>query len=238
MLSIRGGHVIKTKKQGLLIVLSGPSGCGKNTVCNDLKKQNTNVWESISMTSRAIRPNEVDKKDYYFVSKEQFEQYIHAGKMLEYASFAGNYYGTPKDAVQKQLDQGKDVILVIEIQGALQIKEKVPQALFIFLLPPSMEELRNRLEKRKTESKEKMIERFQIAYQEINELPKYNYVIINDDYHVAANKLNAIITAEKCRVDRIEEVYLNTEEEKIHETLVQKDLENIPINITKEVPKK
>ena len=229
--------MIRTKKQGLLIVLSGPSGCGKNTVCNDLKKQNTNVWESISMTSRAIRPNEVDKKDYYFVSKEQFEQYIHAGKMLEYASFAGNYYGTPKDAVQKQLDQGKDVILVIEIQGALQIKEKVPQALFIFL-PPSMEELRNRLEKRKTESKEKMMERFQIAYQEINELPKYNYVIINDDYHVAANKLNAIITAEKCRVDRIEEVYLNTEEEKIHETLVQKDLENIPINITKEVPKK
>ena len=238
MLSIRGGHVIKTKKQGLLIVLSGPSGCGKNTVCNDLKKQNHNVWESISMTSRAIRPNEIDKKDYYFVSKEQFEQYIQEEKMLEYASFAGNYYGTPKEAVQKQLDQGKDVILVIEIQGALQIKEKVPQALFIFLLPPSMNELRNRLEKRKTESKEKMMERFRIAYQEVNELPKYNYVIINDDYHLAASKLNAIITAEKCRVDRIEEVYLNNEEEKIHETLVQKDLKNIPINIIENASKK
>ncbi len=238
MLSIRGENVIKTKKQGLLIVLSGPSGCGKNTICNALKEINHNVWESISMTSRKIRPNEVDQKDYYFVSKEAFEQCIQEDKMLEYASFAGNYYGTPKEAVQKQLDQGKDVILVIEIQGALQIKEKLPQALFVFLLPPSMQELRNRLEKRKTESEDKMMERFQIAYREINELPKYNYVIVNDDYHVAAKKLDAIITAEKCRVDRIEEVYLNNEEEKIHETLVQKDLENTPIDITKQTPKK
>ena len=238
MLSIRGENVIKTKKQGLLIVLSGPSGCGKNTICNALKEINHNVWESISMTSRKIRPNEVDQKDYYFVSKEAFEQCIQEDKMLEYASFAGNYYGTPKEAVQKQLDQGKDVILVIEIQGALQIKEKLPQALFVFLLPPSMQELRNRLEKRKTESEDKMMERFQIAYREINELPKYNYVIVNDDYHVAAKKLDAIITAEKCRVDRIEEVYLNNEEEKIHETLIQKDLENTPIDITKQTPKK
>lgn len=238
MLSIRGENVIKTKKQGLLIVLSGPSGCGKNTICNALKEINHNVWESISMTSRKIRPNEVNQKDYYFVSKEAFEQCIQEDKMLEYASFAGNYYGTPKEAVQKQLDQGKDVILVIEIQGALQIKEKLPQALFVFLLPPSMQELRNRLEKRKTESEDKMMERFQIAYREINELPKYNYVIVNDDYHVAAKKLDAIITAEKCRVDRIEEVYLNNEEEKIHETLVQKDLENTPIDITKQTPKK
>lgn len=230
--------MIKTKKQGLLIVLSGPSGCGKNTICNALKEINNNVWESISMTSRKIRPNEVDQKDYYFVSKEAFEQCIQEDKMLEYASFAGNYYGTPKEAVQKQLDQGKDVILVIEIQGALQIKEKLPQALFVFLLPPSMQELRNRLEKRKTESEDKMMERFQIAYREINELPKYNYVIVNDDYHVAAKKLDAIITAEKCRVDRIEEAYLNNEEEKIHETLVQKDLENTPIDITKQTPKK
>ena len=238
MLSIRGENVIKTKKQGLLIVLSGPSGCGKNTICNALKEINHNVWESISMTSRKIRPNEVDQKDYYFVSKEAFEQCIQEDKMLEYASFAGNYYGTPKEAVQKQLDQGKDVILVIEIQGALQIKEKLPQALFVFLLPPSMQELRNRLEKRKTESEDKMMERFQIAYREINELPKYNYVIVNDDYHVAAKKLDAIITAEKCRVDRIEEVYINNEEEKIYETLVQKDLENTPIDITKQTPKK
>lgn len=225
--------MIKTKKQGLLIVLSGPSGCGKNTVCNALKKENKNIWESISMTSRDRRPGEKNNEDYYFVTKEEFEEKIKENKMLEYASFAGNYYGTPKDAVQQKLDEGKDVILVIEIQGALKIKEILPQSLFVFLLPPSMNELKKRLERRKTETKEKMMERFEIAYREINELPKYNYVIVNDDYEEAANKLNAIITAEKCRVERIEEVYLNTYEEKIHESLVQKELVNEPLNITK-----
>lgn len=225
--------MIKTKKQGLLIVLSGPSGCGKNTVCNALKKENKNIWESISMTSRDRRPGEKNNEDYYFVTKEEFEEKIKKNKMLEYASFAGNYYGTPKDAVQQKLDEGKDVILVIEIQGALKIKEILPQSLFVFLLPPSMNELKKRLERRKTETKEKMMERFEIAYREINELPKYNYVIVNDDYEEAANKLNAIITAEKCRVERIEEVYLNTDEEKIHESLVQKELVNEPLNITK-----
>ena len=225
--------MIKTKKQGLLIVLSGPSGCGKNTVCNALKKENKNIWESISMTSRERRPGEKNNEDYYFVTKEEFEEKIKENKMLEYASFAGNYYGTPKDAVQQKLDEGKDVILVIEIQGALKIKEILPQSLFVFLLPPSMNELKKRLERRKTETKEKMMERFEIAYREINELPKYNYVIVNDDYEEAANKLNAIITAEKCRVERIEEVYLNTDEEKIHESLVQKELVNEPLNITK-----
>ena len=225
--------MIKTKKQGLLIVLSGPSGCGKNTVCNALKKENKNIWESISMTSRDRRPGEKNNEDYYFVTKEEFEEKIKENKMLEYASFAGNYYGTPKDAVQQKLDEGKDVILVIEIQGALKIKEILPQSLFVFLLPPSMNELKKRLERRKTETKEKMMERFEIAYREINELPNYNYVIVNDDYEEAANKLNAIITAEKCRVERIEEVYLNTDEEKIHESLVQKELVNEPLNITK-----
>ena len=225
--------MIKTKKQGLLIVLSGPSGCGKNTVCNALKKENKNIWESISMTSRDRRPGEKNNEDYYFVTKEEFEEKIKENKMLEYASFAGNYYGTPKDAVQQKLDEGKDVILVIEIQGALKIKEILPQSLFVFLLPPSMNELKKRLERRKTETKEKMMERFEIAYREINELPKYNYVIVNDDYEEAANKLNAIITAEKCRVERIEDVYLNTDEEKIHESLVQKELVNEPLNITK-----
>ena len=225
--------MIKTKKQGLLIVLSGPSGCGKNTVCNAIKKENKNIWEYISMTSRDRRPGEKNNEDYYFVTKEEFEEKIKENKMLEYASFAGNYYGTPKDAVQQKLDEGKDVILVIEIQGALKIKEILPQSLFVFLLPPSMNELKKRLERRKTETKEKMMERFEIAYREINELPKYNYVIVNDDYEEAANKLNAIITAEKCRVERIEEVYLNTDEEKIHESLVQKELVNEPLNITK-----
>lgn len=223
--------MIKTKKQGLLIVLSGPSGSGKNTVCDMAKEVMPNIWESVSMTSRKPRKGEVDGKDYYFVSEEEFEKNIEEGKMLEHAKFAGNYYGTPRESVQKQLDAGKDVLLVIEIQGALQIKEKIPQALFVFLLPPSMKELKRRLRMRKTETEEKLMERFETAYKEINELPKYNYVIVNDKADEAARKLEAIISAEKCRVDRIEEVFLDTDEERLHEELVDKDLINEPLDL-------
>ena len=225
--------MIKTKKQGLLIVLSGPSGSGKNTVCDELKKNNPNIWESISMTSRKPRHGEEDGKAYYFVSEEGFEDNIKNDKMLEYAKFAGNYYGTPRGSVQEHLDKGEDVILVIEIQGALQIKKKIPHALFIFLLPPSMRELKRRLTDRHTESKEKVMERFETAYKEINELSKYNYVIVNDEIKEAADKLEAIIKAERCRVDRIEEVFLDSPEEKIHETLIDKDLENKPVDVNK-----
>ena len=223
--------MIKTKKQGLLIVLSGPSGSGKNTVCDMAKEVMPNIWESVSMTSRKPRKGEVDGKDYYFVSEEEFEKNIEEDKMLEHAKFAGNYYGTPRESVQKQLDAGKDVLLVIEIQGALQIKEKIPQALFVFLLPPSMKELKRRLRMRKTETEEKLMERFETAYKEINELPKYNYVIVNDKADEAARKLEAIINAEKCRVDRIEEVFLDTDEERLHEELVDKDLVNEPLDL-------
>lgn len=225
--------MIKTKKQGLLIVLSGPSGSGKNTVCDEVKKNNSNIWESISMTSRKPRKGEEDGKAYYFVSENEFEKNIEDDKMLEWAKFAGNYYGTPKESVQKHLDKGEDVILVIEIQGALQIKKKLPHALFIFLLPPSMRELKRRLTDRHTESEEKILERFETAYKEINEISKYNYVIINDKVEEAAQKLDAIIKAERCRVDRIEEVFLDTSEEKIHEILVDKDLENKPVDVNK-----
>ena len=225
--------MIKTKKQGLLIVLSGPSGSGKNTVCDEVKKNNKNIWESISMTSRKPRKGEIDGQSYYFVSEEEFKKNIEDDNMLEYAKFAGNYYGTPKKNIQKHLDNGEDVILVIEIQGALQIKQKVAQALFVFLLPPSMKELKRRLIDRNTESSSKVMERFERAYKEINELSKYNYVIVNDNVKDAAKKLESIILAERCRVDRIEEVFLDTLEEKIHETLVDKDLENKPINLNK-----
>ena len=225
--------MIKTKKQGLLIVLSGPSGSGKNTVCDEVKKNNKNIWESISMTSRKPRKGEIDGKSYYFVTEEEFKKNIEDDNMLEYAKFAGNYYGTPKKNIQKHLDNGEAVILVIEIQGALQIKQKVAQALFVFLLPPSMKELKRRLIDRNTESSSKVMERFERAYKEINELSKYNYVIVNDNVKDAAKKLESIILAERCRVDRIEEVFLDTLEEKIHETLVDKDLENKPINLNK-----
>ena len=225
--------MIKTKKQGLLIVLSGPSGSGKNTICDMVKKENFNIWESISMTSRKPRKDEEDGVNYYFVTKEEFEKNIQEGSMLEYAVFAGNYYGTPRKSVQKHLDKGEDVILVIEIQGALQIKKKLPQALFVFLLPPSMRELKKRLTERGTESEAKIMERFETAYKEINELSKYNYVIINDEAQKAASKLSAIIQAERCRVDRIEEVFLDSLEEKIHETLVDKNLENKSLDVSK-----
>ncbi len=223
--------MIKTKKQGLLIVLSGPSGSGKNTICDEVKKNNLNIWKSISMTSRSPRDGEIDGKDYYFVSSKEFEEKIKEDKFLEYAEFAGNYYGTPRENIQKHLDNGEDVILVIEIQGALQIKKKLPQALFVFLLPPSMAELKRRLTDRKTESKSKIMERFETAYKEINELSKYNYVIINDKVNDAVMKLEAIIKAERCRVDRIEEVFLDSPEEKIHEILIDKNLENKPVDV-------
>ena len=223
--------MIKTKSKGDLIIISGTTCAGKGTVIKKLLSNHNDIVLSISYTSRPKRDSEIDGIDYYFVSEEEFEQNIEDDKMLEYAKFAGNYYGTPRLSVQKHLDEGKDVILVIDIQGALQIKEKIPQALFVFLLPPSMRELRRRLKERQTESEEALIKRFETAYQEINELSKYNYVIVNDEVDVAADKLDSIIKAETCRVDRIEEVFLDTVEEKIHEKLVDKDLENKKLDL-------
>lgn len=218
--------MIKTKKKGILTVISGPSGCGKDTVTQELLKKRKNIWVSISCTSRLPRPNEENGKDYYFLTKEEFENKIKNNEMLEYAEYADNYYGTPKEYIQSHLDNGEDVFLIIEIQGAMKIKELLPETLFIFILPPSMKELKNRLENRKTETKEKIDKRFKQAYTEINEVSKYNYVVVNDEVENAAMKIDAILTAEKCRVDRIEEVYLNTEEETIHETLSNKEFQN------------
>jgi len=147
--------VIKEKKRGLLIVVSGPSGAGKDTVCNRLVEEQRNVWISVSMTSREPRKNEVNGKDYYFITKEEFEEKIKNEEFLEYAVVHNNqYYGTPKSKIEEKLSKGIDVILVIDIQGALKIKEQIEEALFIFILPPSMEELKKRLIERNTETKE------------------------------------------------------------------------------------
>ena len=224
--------MIKTKNKGTLMVISGPSGCGKDTVIKEVLKNNNNLWISISCTSRPPREGEIHGKDYFFLTREEFEKKIKTNDLLEYAEYAGNYYGTPKSEIQQKLDSGIDVVLIIEIQGALKIKEILPETLFIFIMPPSMKELRNRLLGRNTETKEKAIERFKTAYKEINEVTKYNYVIVNDEIEVAANKINSIITAEKCRVDRIEEVYLNNPEEEIHELLLEdKEFNNKNIEI-------
>lgn len=225
-------NIIKTKKRGSLIVISGPTCAGKDTICRELLKINKNIWKSISYTSRPIRGNEVDGVDYFFVTKEEFEEKIRNNEMLEYAQVHYNdYYGTPKGHIKEKLDAGYDVILEMDIQGALQVKEKVTEAIFIFILAPSMEEIKNRLIKRGYENNEQMIERFKTAYKEINELTKYNYVVVNDILEDAVNKVNSIITSEKCRVDRIEEVYLSNEEEIIHELLVDKKFENNEIEI-------
>ena len=208
------------KIKGSLIILSGPSGAGKGTIHNELLKNNKNLKYSISMTTRSPRVGEKDGVDYYFVSVDKFKEEIEKDSFLEYAEVHGNFYGTPKDYVEKCLSDGYDVILEIDIQGALNIKEKYKDGIFVFIMPPSMKELKNRLIKRGTETKDKLIERFKNAYKEINEFSKYNYVVINDEVETAVKKVEAIMQAERCRVDRIEEFDVNNEEELIHEILV------------------
>ena len=147
--------MIKTKKQGLLIVISAPSGAGKGTIINELLGKNDNLWLSISATSRPKRTNDIEGVTYYFYDKDEFENKIKDDYFLEYALYAGNYYGTPKKYIQEHLDKGQDVILEIEIQGAMQIKKIIPEALFIFIMPPSLKELKKRLVGRGTDTKKK-----------------------------------------------------------------------------------
>lgn len=218
--------MIKTNNKGLLIVVSGPSGAGKDTICQKLIKENSNIWMSVSMTTRKPRPLEKDGVDYFFVSKEDFLNKINNNTFLEYASYNDNYYGTPKDKVEEKLNEGKDVILVIDINGAVNIKKIIPSALFIFIMPPDMETLKNRLIGRKTESKDKVVQRFITAYNEVNNYKKYNYVVVNDKVEDTVNKVKSIIQSEKCRVDRIEDIYLGNKEELIHEILIDKNFEN------------
>ena len=219
--------MIKEKTKGLLIVVSGPSGAGKDTIVNKVVENMKNIKVSVSMTTREPREKEVDGKDYYFVTKEKFEECIKNDKLLEYATVHNNqYYGTPKAKIEEDINKGISVILVIDIQGALKIKEKIKEALFIFIMPPSMEVLKERLIARKTETKDKILERFKTAYKEINEYKKYNYIVVNDKLDVAIDKVESIIKAEKCRVDRIEDIYLNNKEEFIHEGLIDKEFTN------------
>ena len=222
----KGINMIKTNNKGLLIVVSGPSGAGKDTICQKLIKDDSNIWMSVSMTTRKPRPLEKDGVDYFFVSSEEFENKINDNTFLEYASYNDNYYGTPKDKVEEKLNEGKDVILVIDINGAINIKKIIPSALFIFIMPPDMETLKNRLIGRKTESKDKVVQRFITAYNEVNNYKKYNYVVVNDKVEDAVNKVKSIIQSEKCRVDRIEDIYLGNKEELIHEILIDKNFEN------------
>ena len=223
--------ILKEKVKGNLIVVSGPSGSGKNSIVNNLYKYNNNFWESISMTTRQKRTGEVDKKDYYFISEEEFLDNIKNNNLLEYTNYNGFYYGTPKSHIMVKLNAGIDVILVIEIEGALKVKELIPDTICIFILPPSMQELKRRLISRNTENKDKIIKRFTTAYKEINEITKYNYVIVNDNLDEATITLNSILISERSRVDRIEDIHLGNMEEELHELLIDKDLNNTERNI-------
>lgn len=221
--------MIKSKKTGQVIVISSPSGGGKGTVISELLKRNKNLWLSVSTTSRPIRANDIPGTTYNFVSKEEFEKEIEEGYFLEYTNYVGNYYGTPKGPIKEKLDQGIDVILEIEIEGTSNIKKLLPETIFIFIMPPSIKTLVKRLKKRNTDSNDKLLERFHKTYKEINEVTKYNYVVVNDILEDTVDKVEAIIKAEKCRVDRIEEVYLDTKEEEIHELLMEEDYDNSTI---------
>lgn len=210
---------MNTNNRGVLIVISGPSGAGKGTICKALLEKHKDLYISVSATTRSPRNGEVDGVNYYFLTREQFNTKVSENGFLEYAEVYGNFYGTPKANVEQMLEEGKDVILEIDIQGALQVKENFSEGVFIFILPPSMEELKQRIIKRGSETKESLMTRFKSAYQEINYISKYNYAVVNDTVEVAASKVEAIITAEKCRVDRIKDTILDSKEGFIHEQL-------------------
>lgn len=202
-------------ERGLLIVFSGPSGVGKGTVRQEIFSTPDHKFEySVSMTTRAQRPGEVDGKDYFFRSREEFEELIRNGQMLEYAEYVGNYYGTPLTYVNETLDKGIDVFLEIEVQGALQVKKKVPDAVFIFLTPPDLNELQERLVGRGTDSEEVIAQRIERAHEEIALMSEYDYAIVNDEVPLAAERVKRVIEAEHFRVDRVIGRYRNMISEK------------------------
>ena len=202
-------------ERGLLIVFSGPSGVGKGTVRQEIFSTPDHKFEySVSMTTRAQRPGEVDGKDYFFRSREEFEELIRKGQMLEYAEYVGNYYGTPLTYVNETLDKGIDVFLEIEVQGALQVKKKVPDAVFIFLTPPDLNELQERLIGRGTDSEEVIAQRIERAREEIALMSEYDYAIVNDEVPLAAERVKRVIEAEHFRGDRVIGRYRNMISEK------------------------
>lgn len=189
-------------KKGLLLVISGPSGSGKGTVLSQVFSNNPNIFYSISATTRSPRPGDVDGEQYYFLTKEQFEQKIKDGGMLEYAEYCGNYYGTPKAPVEEKCANGFDVVLEIEVQGAIQVKKLNPDCVTIFITPPSLEVLEKRLRGRGTEPENVIESRLETARKEMALKDKYDYIVVNDKVSDAASKIQSIIVAEKLKAGR------------------------------------
>ncbi len=189
-------------ERGLLIVLSAPSGCGKSTIVGGLLQKRGGIKFSVSATTRAPREGEVDGRDYFFVSQEKFAEMVEKGEFLEHARYVENRYGTPRGPVERELEAGNDVLLDIEIQGAFQVRAQCPDALMVFLLPPSFEELERRLILRGKDSPDVIRRRLEVARRECLEAEKYDYRIVNDDAPRAVNEFNAIIEAERRKINR------------------------------------
>lgn len=196
---------------GLLMVLSGPSGSGKGTIVKELLSRHEEMRVSISMTTRQPRPGEEDGVHYYFVTRERFEQTIAEDGFLEYAEYNGNYYGTPIAPVQKMLDEGKNVILEIEVQGAEKVMEKRPDLVSIFIGIPSMEELERRLRGRGTETEEVIQKRMEAAHYELSRAHRYQYLVLNDEVDAACDRIKTIIDAEKLRYSRMKNIILEVD---------------------------
>ncbi|MDQ0507775.1 Guanylate kinase [Aedoeadaptatus ivorii] len=192
--------------KGFLLVLSGPSGSGKGTVSEALMKQNDEVKFSTSVTTRKPRPSEVDGENYFFKTTEEFEQMVENDELLEYAHVHTNYYGTPKEFVFDEIEKGEIVLLEIDVQGALQIKKKYHEAVFIFLLPPTMDELKQRIIGRGTESEQDIETRFANAFKELDFVGEYDFFVVNDEVDRAVSDIENIIAAEKLRVKRYENI--------------------------------
>ncbi|MCR5177803.1 MAG: guanylate kinase [Lachnospiraceae bacterium] len=182
-------------RRGVITVISGFSGTGKGTLMRELMSRYDNYTLSVSMTTREPRAGEVDGRDYFFTTDENFEKMVEEGKFIEHAGYCGHYYGTPRDFVYKRLDEGYDVLLEIEVQGALQVKEKCPDALLLFVTPPSAEELKKRLEGRGTEAPDVIKERLERAKEESKYIDRYDYLLINDDLDRCTEEMHSIIQA-------------------------------------------